>query len=582
MIKKLNFLAGIPRSGSTLLTSLLNQRPDTYASNTSNLADMLVAFEKLWQTNVTSATAKTDGLKKEECVEVLKQYRYGKTDRPIIFDKSRGWPDPRIIELMMRNQDEVKIVATVRPINECLASVYRLVRPSEDAEYIDGKEKLIEELSHYIIECYSLLKNGYEEYPDKILFVEYSDLVNQTQSQMDRISDFIGEEKFVHDLENIPPSTEQDEIWGIKDLHHIRPVVGQRKYSPKELLGEDLWQYYSGGEFWNDKPDPVKKENPIDLQLAAGIRGDFKKGWELAQQMEKETPNSHRAAFNRGWYLLRQGKLLAGHKLLDVGRSLDVFGNRHIGTSKPVWNGEEGTVLLNMEGGLGDQIKSYRWAFDLQDRGNRVVISCSPELAPMFAEKFPVVQHDAALGTYHDYWLPSMSAVVPFGYEYEDLKGRPYIERTADPIAGRIGVRWSGNPEFEHEQHRFFPADLMFNAVKGYDCISLQRDKDAELKPGWMKQAPLDDWQTTRKSISECELVISSCTSVAHLSAAMGVETWIVIPVLSYYLWALPGDVTPYYDSVTLFRQQKYGSWEEPFMKIKENLKCMPMSKMAA
>ena len=61
MIKKLNFLAGIPRSGSTLLTSLLNQRPDTYASNTSNLADMLVAFEKLWQTNVTSATAKTDG-----------------------------------------------------------------------------------------------------------------------------------------------------------------------------------------------------------------------------------------------------------------------------------------------------------------------------------------------------------------------------------------------------------------------------------------------------------------------------------------------------------------------------------------
>ena len=320
----------------------------------------------------------------------------------------------------------------------------------------------------------------------------------------------------------------------------------------------------------------------LDKQLEAGIHGNFDKGWLIAQQLEKETPTCQRAAFNRGWYLLRQGKLLEGHKLLDQGRFQNVFGNRHIGSKKPIWNGEEGTVLLNLEGGLGDQIKSYRWAFDLKERGNRVVISCSPELASMFAEKFAVVEHDAACGTYHDYWLPSMSAIVPFEYEYEDLTGKPYIERTADTVPGRIGVRWSGNPKFEHEQHRFCPADLMFDAVKGYDCVSLQRDKDAELKPEWMEQAPLDDWQTTRKSISQCELVISSCTSVAHLAAAMGIEPWIVVPVLSYYLWALQGETTPYYNSVTLFRQKEYGSWKEPFAKIKERLQCTNMLKMAA
>ena len=123
----------------------------------------------------------------------------------------------------------------------------------------------------------------------------------------------------------------------------------------------------------------------------------------------------------------------------------------------------------------------------------------------------------------------------------------------------------------------------MFDAVKGYNCVSLQRDKDAELKPEWIEQAPLDDWQTTRKSISQCELVITSCTSIAHLSAAMGIKTWIVVPVLSYYLWALPGEVTPYYDSLTLFRQEKYGDWYAPFKSIKEKLKCyMHMLKMAA
>tara|TARA_R110002020_G_scaffold42625_1_gene124617 strand:+ start:1249 stop:2229 length:981 start_codon:yes stop_codon:yes gene_type:complete len=321
----------------------------------------------------------------------------------------------------------------------------------------------------------------------------------------------------------------------------------------------------------------------LNQQYKASINGQFEKGWKLLEQMKKEDPDCPRAAFNRGWYLLQKGELLEGHKLLAVGRLGKVFGNEHIGSKQPIWDGQEGTVLLSLEGGYGDQINGYRWAYELEKRNCRVIVSCSPVLARLFADKFPVVQHEAACGVCHDYWLPSMSAIVPLKYEYKDLKGTPYIKRTADPIPGRIGVRWSGNPTFEHEQHRFFPADLMFDAVKGHDCISLQRDKDADLRPKWMKQAPLHDWETTQKSISECELIISSCTSVAHLAGAMGIETWIVVPVLSYYLWALPGHIAPDYDSVTLFRQKEYGSWEHPFSEIKERLKCnMHTLKMVA
>ena len=311
----------------------------------------------------------------------------------------------------------------------------------------------------------------------------------------------------------------------------------------------------------------------LDEQLNASIHGDFDKGWKLVQELEKETPTCQRAAFNRGWYYLRHGKLLEGHKLLDQGRFQDIFGNKHIGTKRPIWNNKDkGTVLLNLEGGIGDQIKNYRFAFDLKALGNRTIISCSGEIAPIFAEKFATVQHEVACGVYHDYWIPSMSSIVAFNYEYKDLKGVPYISRTAETISGRIGVRWSGNPEFEHEQYRFFPADNMFNAVKGYDCVSLQRDKDEELRPEWMEKVALSDWQTTRKEISKCELVISSCTSVAHLAAAMGIETWIIVPVLSYYVWALPGNKSPYYDSVTLYRQEEFGNWEHPFENIKQDL----------
>jgi hypothetical protein len=107
-------------------------------------------------------------------------------------------------------------------------------------------------------------------------------------------------------------------------------------------------------------------------------------------------------------------------------------------------------------------------------------------------------------------------------------------------------------------------------------CVSLQRgDKDGiwNTGPDWMQTPDLKNWEDARYQISRCSLIITSCTGIAHLASAMGIETWIVVPVLPYYTWAYPGERSPHYDSVTLFRQEKYGDWETPFKKIKEQLK---------
>jgi hypothetical protein len=78
------------------------------------------------------------------------------------------------------------------------------------------------------------------------------------------------------------------------------------------------------------------------------------------------------------------------------------------------------------------------------------------------------------------------------------------------------------------------------------------------------------------------DLVITSCTSVAHMSAALGVETWVVVPILPYYMWSVPGEKSAWYDSVTLFRQEKYGDWTAPFAKISKRLEERTKLKVAA
>lgn len=205
-------------------------------------------------------------------------------------------------------------------------------------------------------------------------------------------------------------------------------------------------------------------------------------------------------------------------------------------------------------------------------RGCTAVVSCQPEIADVVRHADGVdvvVQHEAALGVLHDYYCPAMSAPIALGYEQKDLRGDAYIDRPpGDVVPGRIGLRWQGNPAYEHATKRLFPPELLFDAVQGRDCISLQKGKGEEHRPNWVKEVPLETWVDTATAIASCELVITSCTAIAHLAGTMGVKTWAVIPLVPYYLWTYPGSETPYYDSITLFRQTEVDNWQAPFEQI--------------
>lgn len=486
---------------------------------------------------------------------------YHETDK-IVMDKGRGWPAPGVMEAIEKAQGHVKIVATVRPVAECLASFVKIVGTDDVKDFCKNSD-----YAKHLFSSYHTLKAGWEKYPDKILLVEYDNLIADPQKELDRVADFLGIERKICNPKNVKPVDEDDKVWGIKDLHKVRKTVSKAKYDPKDVLGQELWDFYQGGSFWKPEEEKEKKPELLDMQRDASRVGDFEK----ARQISELLPDTDRAAFNKGWIALYDGKLQEGYTLLNRGRREDIFGDGHIGTHRPLWQGEKGIVLLYLEGGFGDQIHQVRYAREIAKRGCKVIVSCSYELATLFTDVegvSAVVQHEAARGVYFDYWVQGMSAVLPLKLEYKDLDGSPYIRKTAENL-GNIGIRWNGNPNFQDEAYRRFPAELLFKTVEGKGVISLQHGEGSELKPASIPQADVHDWEATRKAISECKLVISSDTSVAHLSAAMGIETWIVVPVLPYFLWALPGKKTPYYNSVTLFRQQKFGDWTTPFEEMK-------------
>jgi hypothetical protein len=318
----------------------------------------------------------------------------------------------------------------------------------------------------------------------------------------------------------------------------------------------------------------------LDVALQKCILGDFHESERILNSLSLDDP---RVVFNLGWHDLRNGRLFSGLEKMVMGRFINVFGSPAI--PGKIWKDEpilNKTILFRCEGGHGDEIINFRFAKDFKNMGANVIISCHPSLMKLFSDQGYVCVSNKAveLGLiYYDYWVPAMSAAYLLKYEEKDLNGKPYIftekkEILLDNKLPKIGLKWSGNPHFEHEQHRKFDTKYLTGLADEFEAnfYSFQRDEDLHDVNFLDLRNELPDWEKTASYLLSMDLVITSCTSIAHMAAALGVKTWVIVPVLPYYIWANMSNKSLWYDSVTLYRQDKYGEWKKPFEQIKKDL----------
>lgn len=332
----------------------------------------------------------------------------------------------------------------------------------------------------------------------------------------------------------------------------------------------------------------------IDQQLNLMIRGRFDEGWKIAEELERTDPTDRRAKFNRGWFLIHQGRWQEGFQCLEYGRSLNVYGSGRLNTTKPIWDGSDltdKTVIINLEAGYGDNIIQARFATEVWRRGGRCILNCDRSLHSLFLRIPGVVKcitNEEIQSTYHDFWVPGFSCSWLFGHTVETVPNEPYIFARQESVElwktmiksdkPKVGIRWSGNPKFEHQQFRIFPPESLINLYKNRDHIqfySLQRDNDIRELPEVISdlQHLLISWEDTAACIENLDLVITSCTSIAHLASAMGKPTWVIVPILPYHIWAYGGRHSPWYTEQTVvFRQTKFGVWSDTFEELAKEL----------
>ena len=274
-MKTFYFMAGLPRSGSTLISSILNQNPNIYSSANSPMCGMMFNLERsIFASEQYNAYPKPQAMS-NTIMGVINGY-YSDTDKNIIIDKSREWSIPEYFEVLLRNLPyPPKIIVPVRSITDILASFISLVNKNPGrSNFIDSEIETRQEFNFYKpkndIRCDHLMRSkglidnclygiSYALQPENkkyFHFVEYEDLINNPEEEINKIYNFYGIDKYTHNYYNIENTIKEDDrVYGLMGQHDVRSSVSKRGIDKNKVLSEYVLNKYSGEEFWrkNDK-----------------------------------------------------------------------------------------------------------------------------------------------------------------------------------------------------------------------------------------------------------------------------------------------------------------------------------------
>jgi sulfotransferase len=254
-------VAGLPRSGSTLLCNLLLQNPKFHATGTSPLCEMLISSRNQMD-NLADYRAMPEKNRiaiKMNVMRGIASHYYDDVERDIVFDKCRAWP--AYIETLEDVLDrKVKILVTVRDLRDVLTSLEMLWRKNKGKmpitqetanlyqfQTLEGRCNVYCQNNQLVGVAVNQIKDAVTRgFRDRMEFVDFKTLTEVPSKAMKNIYGFLDEPEFQHNYDQVDQIVQEDDYaYNFPGLHTIRNKVEKVKSQWREVLGEKLGMAYA-------------------------------------------------------------------------------------------------------------------------------------------------------------------------------------------------------------------------------------------------------------------------------------------------------------------------------------------------
>lgn len=221
-------LAGLPRTGSTLLSNILAQNKIFHIEGNSALCQLM--WDAKQSCDVTAAQ-QLEGNGKLELVKnnILKSIPssyYPNTSDKIIIDKCRPWVSLPNMKLAKEYIDpNIKTIIAVRPLDEVVASYVKILFSNGYKE--DVYDKLLSMDNETIINSFAATYHAANQKNNNAyFFYSYDKLVNDTNNLLNSLYEFLNLKNYNHKLINIDQTVfENDSFYNLEGMHKIRKTI---------------------------------------------------------------------------------------------------------------------------------------------------------------------------------------------------------------------------------------------------------------------------------------------------------------------------------------------------------------------
>jgi len=344
--------------------------------------------------------------------------------------------------------------------------------------------------------------------------------------------------------------------------------------------------------------------------------------WDEAEHAERTAcalaPNDAAMRSNLSMLQLMRGDYAHGWQTHEArwDGSLELGGDRPA-MPAPTWRGEPlagRTLLVWGEQGMGDVLQFSRYIPLLAERvhreGGRLVWNSFPQIGALLARSLGDHVGDFSAGggveslPPFDYEIPLLSLPLIFDTREETIPAAtPYLradeaaraswqQRLAGETRLKVGLAWTGSLGHQRNPFRRVGCERYakhFGGMQGVAFYSLQPGAGADVAAARAAGLPMSDhtaefanFDDTAAFVSALDLVITVCTSVAHLSGALGQRTWVLLDVNPHWVWLLDRPDSPRYPSAMLYRQPQFSQWDPALEAVARDLSALAARHHAA
>lgn len=253
-------------------------------------------------------------------------------------------------------------------------------------------------------------------------------------------------------------------------------------------------------------------------------------------------------------------------------------------------------LLIYAEQGLGDTIFMARYVEWLSHRSIKIIFFVPTELSNVFLfnesvqvidefnEKSHKFSHQCSLLSLPFLLSNELPSPIesPVKLRDDHISHAKWSQRfNQQKSVLRVGLTWSSSSFFKDDYRRSLRLEMLRPLVQEsrVDFISLQKsinylDLESPLINSSVRLFHDDivDFNDTIQLIKHCDLVITTCTSIAHLSCSLGKETWVLVSFNPDFRWQRRQCTTTWYPSAVVFRQKVRNEWTEVILKVKSAL----------